>query len=713
MTSDRDNQASYQDKSYQDLAPFFSPKGVAIIGASQDPQKLSHGILKNMTLYGYTGGIYPVNPKADRILGLTAYADIADVPDPVDLAVVVLPAPMTPRILQACGERGIKAVIIISGGFKEVGGSGIALENECRQIAESYQMRLIGPNCVGTLDLYTGLNTTFIEGMPAKGSIGFVSQSGAVCGGVVDLIADKGIGFSHFASLGNELDVNETDVIAFFAEHPQVKVIAAYVEAIEKGERFMQVVSQVSQKKPVVLLKAGRTDAGAKAVSSHTGSLAGTYAAYQAAFKQAGVIEVEDIGALFDVAWSLSCQPLPEGNQVAIFTNSGGPAALASDSLASRGFELAEISGEKQDELAEKLNPSAQVANPVDMLGGAEADEFEHCFATLMEEPGIDVLIPMLVPQSLVDPADIARVIVKNAAKTDKTVLACMVGDQSLGEARKILHGNAVPMSVYPDVPGKVLGAMQRYHDWLRKRDLEPFALVGINQEAAANQLMRSEGRVLGEAETRPILADYGFNLVPGGLVRDSEEAVAIAERVGFPVVLKIASPQILHKSDLGGIALNLESVEALRIAMASMEDRITKAAPDAHINGFLVQKMAPRGMEVIVGMKRDPSFGPVMMFGLGGVYVELFKDVGFGVAPMTVDQAYEMVTSTKAGQLLWGYRGGPSYDMDAVVEVIGRLSQLALDHPVIAEVEVNPLLVLPKGEGAMVLDARMILSDA
>ncbi len=695
-----------------DLAPFFSPQGVAIIGASQDPQKLSHGILKNMTLYGYTGGIYPVNPKADQILGLPAYPDIAVVPDPLDLAVVVLPAPMTPGILRACGERGIKAVIIISGGFKEVGGKGVELEEECRQIAKSYQMRLIGPNCVGTMDLSTGLNTTFIEGTPAKGAIGFVSQSGAVCGGVVDLIADKGIGFSHFASLGNELDVSETDMIAFFGEHPQVRVIAAYVEAIENGERFMQVVSQVSKKKPVVLLKAGRTDAGAKAVSSHTGSLAGAYTAYRAAFKQSGVIEVEDIVSLFDVAWSLSCQPLPQGNRVAIFTNAGGPAALASDSLAANGFTLAEIPQQKQAQLAEKLNPSAQVSNPVDMLGGAEAHEFDHCFQVLRDEPGVDVFLPMLVPQSLVDPADIARSIVRNAQQTEKTVLACMVGEQSLAEARSVLHTNGVPMSVYPDVPGKVLGAMQGYRAWLTQSGSPSMAFSDIDRTAAAERLHQAQQLTLGEAETRPLMADYGLSLVPGGFAADADQAVKIAGGVGYPVVLKIVSPDILHKSDLGGIALNLATEAELRTAVERMRERIAKAMPDAVIKGFLVQKMAPDGLEVIVGMQRDPAFGPLMMFGLGGVYVELFKDVGFGVAPMTRSQVEAMISATKAGQLLAGYRGGLAYDVDAVIDAIGRLSQMALDHPTIAEAEINPLLVLPKGSGALALDARMILSE-
>jgi len=352
-----------------DLSLFFSPTGVAIIGASTNPSKLSHGILKNLTQYGYGGGIYPVNPKADQILGLSVYQDISAVPDPVELAVVVLPAPMTPEVLKACGERGIKAVIIISGGFKEVGAQGVALESECMEIAQFYGMRLIGPNCVGTVDLHTGLNTTFIQGVPATGNIGFLSQSGAICGGVVDYIANKGIGFSHFASLGNELDVDETDLIAYFGDHPKVNVIAAYIEEIQDGEKFLRIASQVSRHKPIVLLKAGQTDAGARAVSSHTGSIAGSYAAYQAAFRQAGVIEVNSLSALFDVAWALSCQPVPGHNKVVIFTNAGGPSALASDSLAANGFDLATIPPEKQAVLAEKLNPSAQVENPVDMLG--------------------------------------------------------------------------------------------------------------------------------------------------------------------------------------------------------------------------------------------------------------------------------------------------------------------------------------------------------
>jgi acetyltransferase len=694
----------------RDLAPFFSPSGVAIIGASTKPNKLSFGILKNMMLYGYGGGIYPVNPKAEEILGLKSYPDVSLVPDPVELAVVVLPAPMTPEVLRGCGERGIKSVIIISGGFREVGGAGVQLEEECLQIAKRYQMRLIGPNCVGTLDLHTGLNTTFIQGVPAAGSIGFLSQSGAVCGGVVDFIAEKHIGFSHFASLGNEVDVDETDMIAYFGEHPQVKVIAAYIEGIQDGEKFIRIASQVSHKKPIVMLKAGRTDAGAQAVSSHTGSLAGSYAAYQAAFRQAGVIEVGDLPALFDVAWALSCQNLPEDNKVAIFTNAGGPAALASDSLAVNGFELATISPKKQAQLAEQLNPSAQVNNPIDMLGGAEPQDFSHVLSTLLDDPAVNVLLPILVPQSLVNPGDVARAIVKNAKKTEKTTLVCMVGEQSLAEARRVLHQNNVPLTIFPEVPGEVLGRMRWYKQWLNKEAAQNFDFSEINDQSVDQQLAGLTGQALGEADTRPILAAYGLDLIPGGIAGDADEAVQIANEVGYPVAVKVVSPQILHKSEMGGIALNLRSDESLRVALDRMRDHIQTIAPTAKIEGYLIEQMAPEGMEVIVGMRRDPTFGPLMMFGLGGVYVELFKDVGFGVAPLSPSDAKAMIEMTKAGRLLRGYRGAPRYDLESVVDAIGRLSQLALDHPAISEVEVNPLLVLPKGKGAKVLDARMIL---
>ena len=694
------------------LKPFFDPRGVAVIGASSSPTKLSYGILRNMTLYGFKGQVAPVNPRASQILGLKCYADIADVPDPLDLAVIVLPAPAIPPVLEACGRRGLGAVTIISGGFKEVGSEGAHLEKDILEIADRYQMRLIGPNCVGTLDMYSGLNTTFIQGEPEKGGIGFVSQSGAVGGGVVDLLRNKQIGFSNFSSLGNEADVSETDVIEYLAAEQHTRVIAAYVEQIRDGQRFVATARQVTPRKPIVLLKAGRTQAGARAVSSHTGSLAGSHAAYQAAFAQSGVIEVDNVASLFEVAQALDTQPLPKGKRVAILTNAGGPAALASDSLANHGLQIADLSEQTRQLLRERLNPAAQVGNPVDTLGGAEPDEYRLALQAVLADPNVDAAIPILVPQALVDPAAVARSLCEAAQGSFKPVLACFMGDWSVGPAREVLHKNGVPMYVYPEAPGLVLGAMLRHAAW-QSRPAEPTpALDGLDR-ASAQELIRAEsGRgSLGEALTRPLLAAYGMPVVAGAAAHSPEEAAAVAGRIGLPVAMKIVSADILHKSDVGGIRLNLASEEEVSLAYRELMESVAARQPQAHLEGALIEAMAPKGQEVIVGMRRDANFGPLMMFGLGGVYVELFGDVAFRVAPLSRKDALEMIRQTRAGRLLTGFRGMPEADLDSVVDTILRLAQVALDFPEIEEIEINPLLVLPKGQGVLALDGRVILA--
>lgn len=697
------------------LSLFFAPRGVAVIGASASPNKLSNGILRNMLQYGYQGKVYPVNPRAEQILDLPCYPDISHVPDPVDLAVVVVPAPATPDVIRACGERGIRAAVIISGGFKETGPEGAALERRCVEIAGRYGMRLIGPNCVGTMDLNTGLNTTFIQGMPERGGIAFVSQSGALAGGVVDYIRGKNVGFSHFASLGNEADVSETDMIAYLAGDPAVSVIAGYVESIRDGRRFMQAARQVTPCKPLVMLKAGRTQAGARAVSSHTGSLAGSYASYQAAFRQSGAIEAASIAELFDIAMALDDQPLPAGGRVALLTNAGGPAALASDSLSVNGIVLADLSQETREGLRRRLNPAAQVDNPVDMLGGAEPPEYAQGLERLLADPGVDAVVVILVPQALVNPAEVAQAIGEVAQNSHKTVLACFMGEASIGAARKVLHAHRVPMYVFPEAVGSVLGAMLRYASWLKKDSEPPVRLEDPQAVASARRALEQAGceRSLSEAYSRPLLAAYGIPLVPGGDAHSPQEAVEIARRVGFPVALKVISADILHKSDAGGIALNLGDAPAVEAAYQAMMARIAASHPHARLEGALVEAMAPNGTEVIVGMRRDPFFGPLMMFGLGGIYVELFGDVSFRVAPLNRSEALEMIRQTQAGRLLTGFRGQPPADLDAVVDCILRLGQLALDFPEIEEMEVNPLRVFPQGRGALALDARVILSGS
>jgi acetyltransferase len=692
------------------LAPFFSAAGVAVIGASSNPRKLSHGILRNLINSTYKGGIYPVNPGSDEILGAKCYPDISSVPDPVELAVIVVPVAATPETLEECGKRGIKAAVIISGGFKEVGQSGAALEAECLRIADKYAMRLIGPNCVGTMDLHTGLNTTFIHGMPDEGGIGFVSQSGAVCGGVVDFLYGKKVGFSHFISLGNEADVTETDMIEYLGQEPRTRVIAAYVEQIRDGRRFLEVARKVSRVKPIVLLKGGRSDAGARAVSSHTGSLAGSHTAYQAAFKQAGVIEVETFAELFDVAVAFDFQPLPQGTNAVLLTNAGGPAALTSDSLSFNGFRLEDLEEETKKELRTFLNPSAQVGNPVDMLGAAEPQDYARVITALKDDKTVDIIIPILVPQALVDPRQVAQAVVDASQGAGKPVLTCILGDMSVAEPRLILHANRMPMYTLPEAMGGVLKAMKTYADWLSKPMIKRSPLSGINKEAAERILsMPQTGKILGEAETRPLLEAYGIPLVKGGEAHSPLEAAEVAKRIGFPVAMKIISPQLLHKSEAGGIVLNLRSADEVTAAYEQLFSSIRVKMPHAELRGVLIEQMAPRGQEVIVGLRRDPGFGPVVMFGLGGIYVELFKDVSFRVAPVSPEDALEMIRETRAGKLLTGFRGAPPADLDSVVDCIQRLGQLGLDFPEIEEAEVNPLLVFPQGQGALALDGRVI----
>ena len=693
------------------LKPFFNATGVAILGASTSPKKLSYGILKNLVDFGYQGGIYPVNPKADEILGKRAYATVAEVPDPVELAVVVLPVTMIMETMREIGDRGIKTVVIITGGFKELGPDGAEIEKSVKKLADEYGMRVVGPNCVGTMDIRTGLNSTFIAGMPPAGPIAFISQSGAICGGVIDLIINSKIGFSHIASLGNMMDVTETDMLEYFAEDENVKVIAMYVEGIKDGKRFMRVAREVSRRKPIVFLKAGKNDAGAKAVSSHTGSLAGSYAAYQSAVRQAGVIEVSTINELFNLAWALGSQPLPRGKRVAITTNAGGAAALAADSLDFNGFELAKISPEIQSRLREKLNPSAQVSNPVDMLGSVSPEDYLWSLSNLESDDGVDVLLPILVPQALVDTPGVAKAWVEIGGKTQKTLLTCLMGERSTLEAEQILNLNSVPVFKFPDQAGPVLQGMWTYKEVLERKPFEEVSYQQADRQGVEIALAAiGERRVIGEYESRLLLGAYGIPNVPGGLARTAEEALAIAEAIGFPIVLKIVAEGLIHKSDAGGIVLNLNNADELRVAYNDLIERIKKNEPSAQIVGAMVEKMAAKGVEVIVGMRRDATFGPLMMFGMGGTMVELVKDIQFRVAPLSQDDIKSMVAETMAGKLLKGFRGAPVGDFDALYKAIAQLSHLALEHAEIQEIEINPLIVYPEGKGIMAIDSRMIL---
>ena len=692
------------------LKYFFEPESVAIVGASSNPRKLSFGVLKNISQYGYKGSIFPINPKSDEILGFQCYKTILDVPEAVDLAVIILPASMTLDVLKQCGEKGVKACIIISGGFKELGSEGKQREVELMQVAEQYGIRIIGPNCVGNVNIHSGLNTTFIKGLPKAGGIAFVSQSGAVCGGVVDHVLDEGIGFSHLISLGNEMDVTETDMLDYLAYDDNTSVIALYVESIRDGARFLEVAREVTRKKPIVLLKAGKSESGAKAVSSHTGSLAGSRTAYTTALKQAGVIEVNSLRSLLQTALALDMQPLPKNDRAVIFTNAGGPAALLSDSMDAQGIKLETLDEKVQAKLAEKLNPSAQTMNPIDILGGANEDEYAHAIRTTIDHSQAGVLLPVLVPQALVNPLAVAEAFVNETKDSGLTTLACLVGKHSIADAKHLLHENMIPVLDYPEDVGQVLGAMRNYREVQKRTPLvSKVGKPAYHEKAREYMQGLGERKQIGEADTRPLMELAGIPNVKGAVLNDLDAARQYAQQIGYPVVLKIVSDDILHKSDAGGIRLNIQDAQHLELDYQAMMRDVHNNVPNAQIVGVLVEKMYQGGEEVIVGMKRDDNFGPMLMFGMGGIYVEAFKDVSFRIAPMAEDEIREMIMETAAGRILSGLRG-VEYDIDSLVKVLKALAELSIAIPQIKEIEINPLKVMPRGEGVVALDSRMIL---
>lgn len=716
------------------LAPFFAPNGVAIIGASRDPNKLSYGVVRNLVdpERGYPGPIYPINPKADEILGLKCYPDIAAVPDPVELAVLILPAGLVSAAVEACGRRGIKAAVVISGGFREVGPEGAAREREMVEIAARYGMRVMGPNGIGVIDTHTPLNTTFVKGMPPQGYIAFLSQSGALCGGIIDWTMGRGIGFSRFLSVGNEADVNETDVIPFLAADESSKVITLYLEDVKGGPAFVDALRGAAAAKPVLVLKSGRTAGGQAATASHTGALAGSHAAFRASCKQTGAIEAETVQALFNGALALAYQPLPAGNRIAIVTNAGGPAALAADALEPAGLRLARTGAEAQAALRRFLIPDAQVAGPVDLLGGADEHGYRRALDAVLADPACDGVLAILVPQALVNPVAVVEAFGAAAAaqaSERKPVLACLMGEASLDAAHQAAHAAHIPAYTFPEDAVAAFGALWQRARWARSRQGDTGTQGqggGVAAEMAEHSLARAKARreaqdtlliarsagrrALDAAAARPLLAAYGIATPAEFLATSPYEAETFARRIGFPVALKLISPEILHKSDIGGVLLNVADEAAASAGFEAIVARAQAAHPGAHVRGVQVQQMVTGGQEVIVGVKRDPTFGPLIMFGLGGVYVEALADVSFRLAPLSAADAEALIDDVRSAKLLTGLRGAPPADRAALVDAIVRVGQLAADHSDIAELDINPLVVLPEGGGVMAVDIRLIL---
>ena len=691
---------------------FFRPRQVAVVGASAQPGKVGHDVLANLLAQGFPGQVIPVNPKAERILGAQGVRSVAELPEGLDLAVITLPAAATPQAVRELGAKRVKACLVISAGFKEVGGRGRELEKELgRALAESPGMRLIGPNCVGIIDTTVGLNATFAGTYPARGQLGFFSQSGAMCLAILDWSLDNQIGFSKFVSLGNKLDLSETEMLELMAADSETKVILGYLEAVEDGRRFLATAREVTRVKPVVLVKSGVTGAGARAASSHTGALAGSDAAYDAAFRQCGVLRARTMRELFNLALALAQQPLPKGPGLGILTNSGGPGILAADAAETHGLHMVSLRPQTVDDLRSFLPPIASAYNPVDITGGATAAMYGRALASMLGDPSVQGAVVISTPTATLKAEDVAAQICPQAR--GKPVFSVFMGQRSVSEARRFCVGKGLPSYEFPEDAVQAFAGMEAYARWLASKSQGPELVAGDKAAVAAIMAeMRRQGRRrMSETEARACFAAYGIGVARSQAAETSEQAVAAARAIGFPVVMKIDSPAVSHKSDVGGVAVGLAGEAQVAETFLEMTARIRRLMPEAWIRGVLVQEMVAGGRETIVGLARDPQFGHLLMFGLGGIYVEVLKDVSFRVAPISRAEAEEMVRSIRSFPLLRGVRGQPPADLAALGQALLALGSLAHDFPGLAEADINPLLVLPRGQGAVAVDARITLA--
>ncbi len=697
------------------LDTFFNPESVAVIGASVNPDKLGYAVVKNLVDGGYSkkGKVFPINPAASEILGLQAYPSVLDVSSKIDLAVIVIPYPHVPDALRICGQKGIPSVIVISAGFREAGQEGLERELELIQICREYNLRLIGPNCLGVIDSFTPLNASFAAGTPPSGPMAFMSQSGALGTAVLDIALAGRLGLSKFVSLGNKADVSEIDLLQAWVKDDHSKVILIYSEGMPSGQEFIQVARKVTQEKPVVAIKSGVTQSGSRAVSSHTGSLAGSEQAYQAAFHQAGIIRAESMESLFDMSLALGYQPALKGDRIAIITNAGGPGILATDALERSGLSLARFELDTIHELEQYLPDAASAANPVDVLGDARADRYQFALERVAKDPNVDGIMVLLTPQAMTEIDETARNIGTMARNFTVPILGCFMGESRIKSGIDILTAHGIPNYPFPERAANAFHAMSQYR-MIKTRPIPEYKHFDVDISAVKNvfEKARSENRLtIGDAESRTILKAYGLRIPQSELAETPQQASLLAGKIGYPVVLKIASPDILHKTDIGGVKVGLQNSQEVRDAFELMVYRAQRYIPEARIWGCLVQEMAPTGgLEVLVGMNRDPQFGPLVTFGLGGIYVEILQDVTFQVAPFSQYEAEEMLTHIRAHALLDGVRGQPPVDKSAIVDTLLRISQLVQEFPEIIELDINPLMVYHQGEGALALDMRLVL---
>jgi acetyltransferase len=704
-----------------DLEPILSPKSIAVVGASNRPGSLGLAVFRNLIDGGYQGILYPVNPKAKAVQGVKAYPSITDIPDDVDMCVLIIPSEQVEAIIEESANKGIRGCIVITAGFKEIGGHGVELEKRVRGAAKAHGVRMLGPNCLGAANTNPAvrMNATFARKMPNTGNIALVSQSGAMCVAMLDFAAGRNMGFSKFVSIGNKADIHETDLLRYLKDDPDTRVIIMYLEDISDGHAFIEVARDITLTvgKPILALKGGRSTEGARAAASHTGSMAGSDTAYDAIFMQGGIQRVEGVNDLFNYALAFSSQPLPKGSRIAIVTNSGGPGIMATDALIRPGITLAQLSEETKAELRAKLPPTASVANPVDLIGDADAKRYEAAIRCTLEDESVDGAIVILAPAATTEIIETAKVVPRVIRDIDKPLLCSFMGLVDVSEGVRYLEKNGVPNYPFPEDASRTMAAMFHYADSLKPhegRRREIFRLLEDQEKAAAAIAWRLSGRreyFMTEKEAHELLKRYGFPLLKSILVKEPAEIKGACRDLGFPLVMKLDSPDILHKSDAGGVRVGITSIEEAEKVFAAIIESARRYRPSASIRGILFQEMAKEGVEVILGSTRDPRFGPICMFGLGGIFVEAMKDVTFRLAPMWETSAENMIKSIKAYRVLRGIRGKPPADIKAAKLCILRLSAMVSNHPEIAELDINPLILYPEGQGCVVADARIVLS--
>ncbi len=689
------------------------PESIAVVGASSNPQKVGYAVLKNILDGGFEGSVYPINPKGKTILNTKCYPSLTDVPESIDCAIIIVKRDIVISIMKDGAKKGVKAAIVISSGFGETDDKGKEAQKELVKQARLSKITMMGPNCLGLINPWQKLNATFGLPIDEPGGIALVSQSGALITSIQDWAKENKVGFSLIASIGNKAAIDEVDFFEYLKGDKKTKVIAAYLEDISRGQEFMRIAERVGKVKPLVILKSGRTHAGAKAASSHTGSLAGSDAAYECAFRRLGVIRAASIEHLFDVSTALTYQPLPQGNRIAVLTNAGGPGIMMSDALEMSGLEVVNIDDKTKTNLSKILPVSASVNNPIDVLGDADKKRYGDSLKCALESKSVDGVIVILTPQKMTDDSAIAKELVKISKKYSKPIMTCFMGADTVKKGVKILRENNIPQYSVPRRAAKAMFEMVKYNNY-KSRPLRIIERFAVNKNPVIKIIKSYRSRNLleiNEFDSKTILESYGMTIPEGHFASTSEEAVRFANEMRYPVAMKISSPDILHKSDVGGVKIGLGGPTEVEDAFDLMMLRIKNKMPDADLRGVLVEEMIIRGKEVILGMKKDAQFGPMLMFGLGGIFVEILKDVSFTLSPITAEECKDLIESTKTYKLLTGVRGQKPVDIEAIVTSLQRLSQLVMDFPEIDEVDINPLKVGNVGDGAFVVDARIILS--